>query len=326
MLKEKVEETIKKFNLIEKGDKIVVGVSGGPDSITLINILLELKEKYQISLIVAHINHMIRENAKIDEAFVKSYCEKNKIDFFVEHKNIIELAQKEKRGIEETGRDIRYKFFEEVLNKTKANKIAIAHNLNDNCETVLMNIIRGTGISGLKGIEAKRDKYIRPLIETSREEIEEYCKEQNLNPRHDESNDDNTYTRNKIRNILIPELKETFNPNIVVGIKRLSDIVKEEENFLEKETDKVYSEIVIDDKNKIVYDLKKFNLQDVVIQKRLILKGIETIFGDTKGIEKINLEDIIKLCNNNIGNKFLKPNQRTKIEIKNKQIIIKKDI
>lgn len=325
MIENKVEQTIINNNLIEKGDKLVVGVSGGPDSMTLLTILLKLKEKYNLEIFVAHINHMIRENATIDEEYVKEYCLKNNIECFIKRVNVIEKSQKEKIGLEEAGREVRYNFFEQVLKNTNSNKIVIAHNLNDNAETIIMNLLRGTGSSGLKGIELKRGKYIRPLLEISRKEIEKYCEENKINPRHDESNDDNTYTRNKIRNIVIPYLEKEFNPNIISGLSRLSDIIKEEQEYINKEAKKAYDEIIIKEEKEICYDIKKFNRKDKVIQKKLILMGIEKIFGNTKGIEKINLEDIIKLCNNNIGNKFLKPNQRTKIEIKNKQIIIKEE-
>lgn len=293
---------------------------------TLLHILQKLKEKYNLELYVAHINHMIRENAKIDEQYVKEYCDKNNIRCFIKRANVVAKAQVDKNGVEEAGREVRYNFFKEVLKDTNSNKIAIAHNLNDNTETVIMNAIRGTGLAGLKGIEPKRGKYIRPLIEIPREEIEKYCIENNINPRHDESNDDTTYTRNKIRNIIIPYLKKEFNPNIITGISRLSNIVKEEQDYLIKETKIAYDDVILDEKeNTIIYNVKRFNQKDIVLQKRLILLGIEKIFGNTKGIEKINLEDIIKLCNNNIGNKFLKPNKNTKIEIKNKQIIISKE-
>lgn len=324
MLEKQVEETIKKFNMLEKGDKVVVGVSGGPDSMTLLKILISLKEKYSLTLFVAHVNHMIRENAKIDEEYVKEFCKENNIECFIKRSDVVEKSQKEKKGLEEAGREVRYNFFNEVLKNTNSNKIAIAHNSNDNAETIIMNAIRGTGISGLKGIEPKRDEFIRPLIETSREMIEEYCKQNNVNPRHDESNDDNTYTRNKTRNIVIPYIKKEYNPNIVSTLKRLSEIVRENEEFLKIEVEKQYNEIIISEGNKIIYDLKKFNSLDIVLQKRLILFGVEKLFGDTKGIEKINLEDIIKLCNNNVGNKYLTPNKRTKIEVKEKKIFIEK--
>lgn len=267
MLEKQVEETIKKFNMLEKGDKIVVGVSGGPDSMTLLNILISLKEKYSLTLSVAHVNHMIRENAKIDEEYVKEFCKENNIECFVKRSDVVEKSQKEKKGLEEAGREVRYNFFDEVLKSTNSNKIAIAHNLNDNAETIIMNALRGTGLSGLKGIEPKREKFIRPLIETKREEIEEYCKQNNINPRHDESNDDNTYTRNKTRNIVIPYIKKEYNPNIINTLKRLSEIVRENEEFFKREVEKHYKEIIISEENKIVYDLKKFNSLDVVLQK-----------------------------------------------------------
>ncbi len=336
MLKEKVLETVKKYNLINDGDRIVCGVSGGPDSITMLNILKSFKQEkvFDFEIVVAHINHGLRENAKLDEKYVIEYCEKNNIQYFVLHTNIKEIAEKEKRGLEETGRIIRYNFFDEILAKTNSNKIAIAHNSNDNVETIIMNIIRGSGLSGLKGIEAKLDNYIRPLIEIEREEIENYCEKEKLNPRHDESNDENIYTRNKIRNIAIPYVKEELNPNILEAITRLSEIAKDDLNYLDLQTEKAYKEICLEEKNvtenvynvekeaTITLDLKKFNEENRAIQKRLIMYSINKIFGTTKGIEKIHIEDIIKLCNNNIGNKFLTPNKKTKIVIKNKKIYI----
>lgn len=336
MLKEEVVSTINKYNLIENGDKIVLGVSGGPDSICMLNILNQIREEETIDfeIVVAHINHGLRENAKIDEQYVQDFCKKIGIECFVLHANIKQEAEKQKKGLEETGRIIRYNFFDEVLAKTKSNKIAIAHNSNDNVETIIMNIIRGTGLSGLKGIEPKSGKYIRPLIESNRQNIEEYCEEKKLMPRHDESNDENIYTRNKIRNIVIPYIKKELNPNIIDTVNRLSDIAKSDINYLDMVTKRAYESICLEEnfykenvynnekEAKIILDLKKFNQEDKAIQKRVILYAINKLFGSTKGIEKIHIEDIIKLCNNNIGNKYLTPNKRTKIVIKNKKIHI----
>ena len=332
-----VLETITKYNLIESGDKIVLGVSGGPDSISMLNILYNLKKenKLDIEIYVAHVNHGIRENAKIDEQYVKEYCENRNIPFYVLHINVVSLAAEEKRGVEETGRKVRYDFFDEIMNKVGANKIAIAHNQNDRVETIIMNMLRGSGLAGLKGIEPKQNKYIRPLIECERNIIEEYCEKENLNPRIDESNLENEYTRNKIRNIVIPYIKEEFNPNINNTILRLSDIVKEDleyingkirEEYLKivEHEDNLYKTDVYDDSKEstIILDLKKFLDLEMVIKKGIILYSIEKIFGSTKGIEKIHIEDIIKLCEKNIGNKFLTPNKKTKIVIKNKKIYI----
>jgi len=322
-MKEKVLETIKKYNLIENGDKLVLAVSGGPDSMAMLNILNELKKDSIIDFefSVAHINHMIREEAKDDEDYVKKYCNQNGIDFYSKSIDVKKLANNNKVGTEEAGRYVRYKFFDEVLEKTSSNKIAIAHNKNDKAETIIMNIMRGSGITGLRGIEPKRRKYIRPLIECERFEIEDYCEKEKLNPRIDKTNFENTYTRNKIRNIVIPYVKREFNPNIIETLNRLSELVADEENYIEKQVKKIYKEVLIfENQKEIVLDLKGFNNQEKVIKSRIILYTITRLFGTSKEIAKVHIEDIIKLCKNNIGNKYLTPNKNIKILVKNHKI------
>ena len=199
MIEEKVLKTIKENNLIENEDKIVIGVSGGPDSMALLNVLINLNNTNGLlfKIIVAHFNHGIRKEADEETEFVKNFCKSKNIPCYVKKENVVELAKAQKIGTEEAGRKLRYEFFDDVLEKENAQKIATAHSANDNAETILMNIIRGSGTSGLKGIEAKRsNKFIRPLIECTRKEIEEYCKKEKLNPRYDKTNDENTYTRN----------------------------------------------------------------------------------------------------------------------------------
>ena len=324
-MKSKVFETIKKYNLIEKGDKLVLGVSGGPDSIAMLNILNEIKMDEKIDLnfniVVAHINHMIRREAVEDEKFVQDFCKKKNIEFYSKSIDVQKLANTNKIGTEEAGRNARYEFFDEILKKTKSNKVAIAHNKNDKAETIIMNFMRGSGISGLKGIEEKRGKYIRPLIECERIEIEDYCEKNNLQPRVDKTNFENEYTRNKIRNIVIPYVKREFNPNIINTLDRLSELVKEEEEYIEKQVKKSYYNLIVEETEKqIVLDLRKFNQEEKVIKSRLVLYTIMRLFGTSKGIEKIHVEDIIKLCNNNIGNKYLTPNKNIKILVKNHKI------
>ena len=202
-------------DLIKDGDKIVLGVSGGPDSMCMLDMMRELKEEKNIDfkIYVAHINHMIRKEAIDDEKYVQDYCKKYNIEFYVKRADVQKIANDKKIGTEEAGRKVRYAFFEEVLQKTGSNKIAIAHNKNDKIETIIMHLLRGSGLSGLKGIEPIRDnKYIRPLLECEREEIEQYCEKKNLHPRIDKTNFENEYTRNKIRNIVIPYIKKEFNP------------------------------------------------------------------------------------------------------------------
>lgn len=375
-IKEKVEKTILKYDLIENGDKIILGVSGGPDSMCMLNILKGLQntnlKKLNYEIIVAHVNHMIREEAIEDEKYVEDYCKKNNIEFYSKSIDIPKIVNTKKIGEEEAGRIARYEFFDELLEKTKANKIAIAHNKNDRVETVLMNELRGSGLSGLKGIEPRRGKYIRPLIEIEREEIEKYCEENKLEPRIDKTNFENIHTRNKLRNCLIPYIKKEFNPNIIETINRLSEIVTEQEKYIDEIVREKYEEMNIkerinnssikkeeknaneidntekmpvkndkkseqeEERNKeirensenkktefekcIILDLAKFNKQNKVIKSKLILYTITRLLNNSKGIEKVHIEDIIKLCNNNIGNKYLTPNKNIKILIKNKKI------
>lgn len=317
MLKDKIKNTINKYNLIKSGDKIVIGVSGGPDSICLLHILNELKKELNIEIFVAHVNHMIRKVADIETEYVQEFCKKINVKCFTKKIDVLSIAKETKKGTEEVGRNERYAFFNEVLEQTKSNKIATAHNSNDKAETVVLNIIRGSGISGLKGIEANRDnKYIRPLIEINRDEIEKYCEENNLNPKYDETNQENIYSRNKVRNELIPYIKKEFNQNIIQTINRLSELATEENEYIENIVRKTYEEINIENQNEeIILNLKKFNNLELVIKRRVILYTINEILHTTNGIEKINIDDIIKLCGNNIGNKYLNPTKEIKVYV-----------
>lgn len=385
-MKNKVLNTIKKYNLIQENDKIVIGVSGGPDSMCLLHILNGLKEKLNFEIVVAHINHMIRKEAEEETQYVKNFCDKLGIKCYIKRIDVIDKSNKEKIGTEEAGRKARYDFFEEVLNIVNANKIATAHNENDNAETVLMNIFRGAGTSGLKGIEPIRDnKYIRPIIECERSEIEEYCRFNKLQPKIDKTNFENVYTRNKIRNVLIPEIKKEFNPNIIESLNKLSILARQENNFIqeyaknimenelivekdlenlqqsrnEKQNNKICREQMQKEKiakdklqkgqmqknqiekeeiqrkqlqkeqipkektqnNKsIVLNLKKFNQLDDVIKNRIVLEAIQRVLGSTQGIEKIHVDDIVKLCSKNIGNKYLTPNKNIKVLVKDGNI------
>jgi len=322
MLEDKVLNTIKRYEQIKSGDTIVVGVSGGPDSICLLNVLKNLQNELKINIVVAHINHMIRKEADSETEFVQDFCKQRDIKCFVKKADVLQIAKEKKQGTEEVGRKIRYDFFEEVKNLVGGNKIATAHNANDNAETVLMNFLRGSGSTGLKGIEPIRDnKLIRPIIECTRQEIEQYCNEKGLNPKYDKTNQESIYTRNKIRNMLIPYIQENFNPNIIETINRMSHLIATDEMYFKSIVKQSYKETFISRTEKeIILDLKKFNVLEKVIKSRLIIYTINELLGTTNGIEKIHIEDVIKLCKNNIGNKYLTPNKNIKIMIKNKKI------
>ena len=328
MLEEKVLETIRKHELIENGDTIVIGVSGGPDSMTLLNVLILLNKMQKINckLVVAHINHGIRVEADEETKYVQEFCQKNNIPCYVRKEKVEELARESKIGTEEAGRKARYEFFDEISQKTSSNKIAVAHNKNDKIETIIMHVLRGSGTSGLIGIEPIREnKYIRPLIETAREDIEKYCLENNLEPKIDKTNLESIYKRNKIRNDLIPYIKKEFNPNIVKTINRLSEVATEENEYLEKIAKSEFENISVNLENnlqekQVALDLKKFNNLELVIKRRVILYTISKVTGSTVGIEKVNIDEIIKLCKNNIGNKYLTPTKNIKILVKNRKV------
>ena len=321
MLKEEVLKTIETYNLIEKNDKIVIGVSGGPDSICLLHVLYGLKEKLGIEIVVAHVNHMLRDVADLETEYVQNFCKKLGIECYVKKADILEISKTQKKGTEEVGRQVRYDFFDEVAKKTNSNKIATAHNSNDRAETVILNILRGSGLSGLKGIEPIRDnKYIRPLINTDRQDIENYCNDNKLEPKYDKTNNENIYTRNKVRNTVIPYIKKEFNPKIIKTINRLSSLATEENEYLQAITKQEFENLLIEKTENIILDLHKFNSLNLVIKRRLILYTINEVLHTTNGIEKVNIDDIIKLCKNNIGNKYLMPIKEIKVYVKKGKI------
>ena len=328
MLEKRIYDTITKYNLISNNDKVICGISGGPDSICMLDVLRKLKEenKIKLEIIVCHVNHMLRDEATEDEKYVENYCKKNGIKYYIKRIDVKEYANNKKQGTEEAGRNIRYNFFEEIFQEENATKIAIAHNKNDKIETMIMNAMRGSGISGLKGIEPIRNnKYIRPLIEIERLDIEKYCKENKLEPRIDKTNFENEYTRNKIRNIVLPYIQKEFNPNIIETLDRLSSVIKEDDEYLKHQTVETFNKIKISEKTgNIILDLKEFRKQEISIKKRLILYTIFKTIGTAQNVEKVNIDDIIKLCEKNVGNKFLTPNKNIKILVNKGQIHFEK--
>lgn len=225
--------TIKSKSLFVKGDRIVIGLSGGPDSLAMTDALLKLKKIYQLELFAVHVNHMYRgEHSDADETFVKLYCEENDLPCYSFKVDVQSKAKEMGISFEEAGRSVRYEKFNQVMKEVSANKIAIAQNKNDLIETFFINLFRGAGIDGLASIDYMRDdQYIRPILDVSRKDIESYCAQNRLMPRHDHTNDENNYVRNKIRNVLLPNLRDTFNPSIDETIEKTIHIMKSEKEF-----------------------------------------------------------------------------------------------
>jgi tRNA(Ile)-lysidine synthetase, N-terminal domain/tRNA(Ile)-lysidine synthetase, C-terminal domain len=292
-----VLDTIEKYNMLSPNDIVVVGVSGGPDSISLLHILYHISQSLPVRIHAAHLNHMLRgQESDEDTEYVKEFCRKMDIPCTVRYVDINELSKKSGVSHEEAGRMARYKLFSDVYREIGATKIALAHNMNDQAETVLMRIMRGTGLDGLCGIKPVRDGvYIRPLLETPRSEIEEYCKANNLNPRIDSSNLKPVYARNKVRLELIPYIRENFNSNIETTLSSMSQIICEDNDFLNNYADNIYSNVVKPVDCGVALDIENIKNYHNSIKKRVVRKAISEVKGNLTGIENKHIELIISI-------------------------------
>ena len=231
MMKHKVLDTIQKYHMLSQGDSVLVGLSGGADSCTLLHCLCSLRETMSLTVYACHVHHGLRgEEADRDEHFTRRLCDEWHVPLFVLHADVAGEARRRKVGTEECGREIRYAFFEEKAEALGA-KIATAHTASDNAETVLFHLTRGSGMAGLGGIPPCRGKIIRPLIEVTRSEIEDYCRSSGLSYVTDSTNLTNAYSRNRIRLEVIPSLKQ-LNPSLERTIGGLSQRMREAEDFL----------------------------------------------------------------------------------------------
>lgn len=298
---EKFKNFIEENNLIEKGDSIVSAVSGGSDSVFMLEMLLAIKDDYDLKIIVSHVNHGLRgAEARRDEDFVKKLAEKNGLIYEVEHINMAGYAKEHSLTCEEAGRKLRYIFFEEVKEKYKADKVAIAHNENDVAETTFLNIFRGTGLDGLESIPLRRDFYIRPILCFEKSEIIDFLKENNIRYVDDSTNFTNDYKRNMIRNEIIPFIKKNFNENIVSSMSRLASIAKENNLYLEDIINDKYKAIVT--ANSI--DREGFNELNHYEKTLVLRKFLRENLNYLNNISKDNIEDMINLISLDSGKKY----------------------
>lgn len=297
---EQVKRTIERYSMLETGDRVIVAVSGGADSLSLLHLFLRLKSEYSLKIFVAHVDHMTRGGGSTEDAkFVGGLCKEWGIPLYIKEADMEQYAILNSLSEEEAGREIRYKFFYDLKQKLDADRIAIAHNKNDQAETVIMRMLRGTGIKGLAGIEPVRQPgIIRPLIDVDRDEIEKYCSENGLNYRRDYTNYQRLYTRNKIRLELMPYIEKEFNPNIVDTLARLSQTLREEDQYIEQQTFKVFTQIaqVNSRQTCVEIDIFEFKKQHVAVKKRLIRWAIKRLKGHLMGINYIHIEDAIQLA------------------------------
>ena len=279
----KVEQTVWERHLFSPGDHLVIAVSGGADSMALLHILCSLREEWNLTLTACHLNHALRlEESKRDEETVRQYCAKLQVPLFVLQKDIALFSQEQKCSLEEAGRIARYRFFETIRAQVGAQWIATAHTRSDSIETTLLHLVRGSSLLGLCGIPIKRGRILRPLLQCSRVEVEAYCARETIPFVQDSSNFENQYSRNKIRNLVLPVLKE-INPSLEDVIAREQISFREDETYLQ--------ETAQEKKNQLV------NQEEVQAQALLSLgpaigKRLISLWGKDHGL----LLDSRKLC------------------------------
>ena len=307
----KVMSYIKDNNLIRSGDKILVALSGGPDSVCLLNILYNLKDKLDIEIGAAHLNHLLRDkDAFEDEEYVKKLCEELNIPCFVKRVDINKYSKEKKMSSEMAGRDARYNFFDEIIQDYGYNKIATAHN----------------GIEGLCGIKVSRDRIIRPILCLSRKEVEEYIDINNLNPRIDKTNFEKIYNRNKIRLDMIPYIKENFNEDIIQTLNRMSVLLQKDNECIEKSARSFYERYCIEQPDYFIIKKEMFDNHEAVLTR--VIRYALTNFSKTHyDFEMKHIYEICNLAKNNSGksidlpNKIYAENIYGDIYIKEKSII-----
>jgi tRNA(Ile)-lysidine synthase len=318
MVLEKVKGAIKQYQLLKVGERVLLALSGGPDSMALFDIFLTLQEPYQLSLSVAHLNHLLRGKAAEEDAcFVQKLARRFKIPCFIEKIDVLALARQEKKSVEEVAREERYQFLFKIAKKIKAQKIATAHHQDDQVETILMRILRGSGPGGLKGILPLRDQIIiRPLLEISREEILAYLKEKKIKFCQDRSNLDESFFRNKIRKKLIPLLEREYQPQIKRNLLHLAKLVSEEDQLLGEIAEKSLSKLILrTTSHQIVLSLPGFLKEPVAIQRKLILGVLEKIKAPHLYFQ--HLENILR---------FLKSSDRGTITLPRGFLVEKKQV
>lgn len=310
LMKTKVQtsfrENIQNNKLIEKNDTIIVGASGGPDSQFLIYLLKSIKDEYNLKIILAHLNHLHRKEAINDENLVKETAHKLNLEFKIKRASMDDYAKTHKISAEDAGRRLRYEFFNELASQYENSKIAIAHNKNDQAETLLMRLIRGTGLDGMVAMDFRNGNIIRPILSFSKDEIISYLDSNLIAYAIDKTNLSNDYTRNYIRNQIIPEFT-TINPKAVDAIYNLSMLLKEDLKIVDRSIDSLYKEVlVLEDENQILFDLSKFDRLEDFYQKRLLRKAISKLKNNLKDISKKNIDEFLSLRTLASGKKIIK--------------------
>ncbi|MEE8185197.1 MAG: tRNA lysidine(34) synthetase TilS [Thermodesulfobacteriota bacterium] len=302
---EKVKKTIEKYRMLERGDRVLVCVSGGMDSVCLLHLLMELREGFGIDLMVCHLNHCLRGDESLrDERFVVALARQYDLPYEVKREKIESIKKKVMKGsLQEVARFVRYGFFERAAKRHGVTKIALGHNSDDNAETIIMRIIKGSGVGGLKGIPPVRGRYIRPLINTSRREIERYVEELKISYVDDSSNQKKNYLRNRIRSELIPLIEKGYNPNIKDTLSRTASIISMDNEYMDNETDRLLENVVLDRGDDCVsLSVKELLAIPGAIMMRIFIRELSYLYDIPVNISSTHLENMSGLVRGNAPN------------------------
>ncbi|MFA5099599.1 MAG: tRNA lysidine(34) synthetase TilS [Candidatus Omnitrophota bacterium] len=298
MLIDQVNQTIKKFGLISKRDRVIIGLSGGPDSVALLYLLIGIAKEYSLNLHIAHVDHMLRNNSGRDARFVQALGKKLKIPVTIKKIDIRSIAGR--GSIEEVARNQRLAFFFHAANKIKADKIALGHNLDDQAETVAMRLLRGAGLYGLSGILPKRVikgyTVIRPLIEIRRDQIEAFLRRKKISPRIDETNFEDIYLRNRLRLHLLPLLEKEYNRNIKNILSNTAHCAANDYDYLIKAAERAAAALG----SRI--SLKKFAALHPSMQHLVLRINFSRLKGDTRTLSYRHIQEIEDLLLNRPAN------------------------
>ena len=300
---DKVLEYIEEYHMFNEHDKVVAGISGGADSVCLLFVLLELRKRKNIDIVAVHVNHMIRgKAAEHDENYTVELCNKHNVKCVVWKEDVPALAKKMKQSEEEAGRDVRRKAFYHVLKEEHADKIAMAHHENDNAETFIMHLIRGAGLDGLSGIWPVNGNIVRPLLCVSRQEIEEYLSGMSVIWCDDLTNDEDDYTRNRIRHQVIPLLENETDGNAVSHINSAMEHIRTVIDFIKYETDEAYKKCVTKNKaGDICINREELYSCHDAIKGSLIKNALYEAAGRKKDIGSVHIDEIRKLMDRQSG-------------------------
>lgn len=311
---EKVKAYVEKYAMLNESDRVIVGISGGADSVCLLCVLQKLREEYGFSMIGVHVNHGLRgADADADETYVARICERAGIPLEIYRVDVKQVSLERGLSAEEAGREVRREAFEKAMKKYVGTKIALAHHMNDNAETVLLNMMRGTGLKGMAGIRPVNGVYIRPLLGLQRNEIEKYLIENQISYCIDQTNLEDIYTRNRIRNHVVPYMEQHVNEKSVLHIHQLSEQMSDLREYIEAKVMESYGRCVLQEES-CKLDISKFQKEDKALKPYILKKLLCAAAGREKDIDAVHVHLLEKLMEQQTGRQVSLPYGMTAVK------------